>query len=161
MNSLIYWIRGNVISEVKNSSAVKHFVWMSDLLQMAVQRVFVHLWKAILLQPQDHLRFLVRLEGQQVHEALTQRPVLRHAFLQRTAGDEDWSRRPPWRCDIGEGRCRFPDLHLLAWEMIQGWKSTQRRRRRRKHHVQTKKAAQFLFKKSLPIYKQKEFSMLY
>ncbi|TNN75061.1 hypothetical protein EYF80_014807 [Liparis tanakae] len=62
----------------------------------------------------DELRLLVRLEGQQVCEALSERPVLRRALLYRAAGDDDGPRRPPERGHVGEARSRFPDLDLLA-----------------------------------------------
>ena len=87
---------------------------LTNLLQEAVQRVLVEGQEAILLQAQDELRLSVRLEGQQVGEALPQGPLLRRALLRRTARDDDRPRRPPRWSDVRQPRCRFPDLHLLT-----------------------------------------------
>lgn len=86
---------------------------VQHLLQVAVQGVLFYLWEAIFLQPQDQLRLLVRLEGQQVYKALPERSVLSAAFLLHTARNDYGPRRPPQRSDVRQARCRFPDLDLL------------------------------------------------
>ena len=86
----------------------------AHLLQVAVQSLLVSLREAVLLQPEDELWFPVGLQGQQVAEALSQRPLLRGALLQSRAGDDDGPRRPPRRRHVRKAGSRFPDLNLLA-----------------------------------------------
>lgn len=87
----------------------------TDLLQEAIQGILVLLSEAVFLQPQDQLRFLVWLQGQQMHQPVSEGP-LRHsaaAFLDG-AGEVDgcWS--------FSRGHCirsswgRLAHLDLLA-----------------------------------------------
>lgn len=102
------------------TSACKHFVTISDisiyLLQEAVQGILILQRKAIFLQPKEELWFLIRLESQQVHHPISERPLGDGTVaLLDGAGKVDRCWAYPRGNSVGNPWCRPTHLNGLSY----------------------------------------------